>query len=116
MFIKLKDLTDFKWDRVYIFTPYTRHEKIDEALGFVWQPARSIGIDLHDNFNLIVFTHNGQVASYLTHPRSLGDLANIKKPEGFGPDEAIFVVDEIKQNSADGRPLKTLLSLRERTQ
>jgi hypothetical protein len=39
MFIKLKDLTDFKWDRVYIFTPYTRHEKIDEALGFVWQPA-----------------------------------------------------------------------------
>jgi hypothetical protein len=72
--VRLKDLTDFKWDRVYIFTPYTPHKVIDDDLGLVWKPARSIQMDWRDDVNLIVFTENGKVVFYIEHPRGLGDL------------------------------------------
>jgi hypothetical protein len=92
--VKLKDLTDFKWDRVYIFPPYTRLETIDNDLGFVWPQARSIRIDYRDDINLIVFTDNKQAVAYVEHPRSLGDLDGNYKREGYSPDEAIFIVEE----------------------
>jgi hypothetical protein len=92
--IKLKDLTDFKWDRVYIFPPYTGLETIDNDLGFVWPRARSVRIDYRDDINLIVFTDNKQVLAYVEHPRSLGDFDGNYKREGYSPDEAIFMVEE----------------------
>jgi hypothetical protein len=92
--VKLKDLTDFKWDIVYIFPPYTGLETIDNDLGFVWPQARSIRTDYRDDINLIVFTDNKQVVAYVEHPRSLGDLDGNYKREGYSPDEAIFIVEE----------------------
>jgi hypothetical protein len=68
--VKIKDLTDFKWDKVYIFPPYTGLETIDNDLGFVWPQARSIRTDYRDDINLIVFTDNKQVVAYVEHPRS----------------------------------------------
>jgi hypothetical protein len=87
-------LTDFKWDKVYIFPPYTGLETIDNDLGFVWPQARSIRTDYRDDINLIVFTDNKQVVAYVEHPRSLGDLDGNYKREGYSPDEAIFIVEE----------------------
>jgi hypothetical protein len=92
--VKLKDLTDFKWDRVYIFPPYTGLETIDNDLGFVWPRARSIHTDYRDDINLIVFTDNRQVVAYVEHPRSLGDLDGSYNREGYSLDEAIFTVEE----------------------
>ncbi len=98
--IRFKDLTDFKWDRVYIFTSYTPTKRIDEDLGYVWQPARSINMDLRDDVNLLVFTNNGKVVFYVEHPRNLGDLDGNYKQDGYSPDEAIFkVVEGEKQDN-----------------
>jgi hypothetical protein len=101
--IKLKDLTDFKWDRVYIFPPYTALETIDSDLSFVWPRARSVHIDDRDDINLIIFTDNRQVVAHVEHPRSLGDLDGSYKREGYSPDEAIFMVEE-GPLQPDGRP------------
>jgi hypothetical protein len=30
--VRLRDMTDFTWDRVYVFPPYTRVERINEDL------------------------------------------------------------------------------------
>jgi len=101
--VKLKDLTDFKWDKVYIFPPYTGLGTIDNDLGFVWPRARTVHIDYRDDINLIIFTDNRQVVAYVEHPRSLGDLDGSYKREGYSQDEAIFMVEE-GPLQPDGRP------------
>lgn len=101
--IRLKDLTDFPWDRVHIFTPYQATETIDENLGYVWQPARSIGLYQRDDVNLLVFTNNGQVVFYVKHERHLGDFKGNYKKGGYSSDEAIFQVVEWGTHS-QGRP------------
>ncbi len=103
--IRLKDLTDFQWDRVYVFTPYTPVETIDKALGFAWPQAREIGINMLDHFNLLVFTNKGKVVNYLKHPLHLGDFSRSMMEQmhkGFNTDEAIFEV-EIKDSSGEAR-------------
>jgi len=92
--IRLKDLTDFSWDRVHIFTPYMATETIDKDLGCIWQPARRIGMYQRDDVNLLVFTNNGQVVFYVTHERHLGDFKGNYKQGGYSTDEAIFQVVE----------------------
>lgn len=92
--IRMKDLTDFTWDRVHIFTPYKATETIDEDLGYAWQPARSIGMYQRDDVSLLVFTNTGQVVLYVEHQRHLGDLDGSYKQDGYSPDEAIFEVVE----------------------
>jgi hypothetical protein len=96
--VRLKDLTDFSWDRVHIFTSYIAAETIDENLGYAWKPARSIGIYQRDDINLLVFVDAGKVVFYVDHPRHLGDFDGNYRKGGYSPDEAIFrVVEGAKQ-------------------
>jgi hypothetical protein len=37
-------LTDFTWDALFIFGPYTPVSEIEKALGFAWPPAKKSGI------------------------------------------------------------------------
>jgi hypothetical protein len=99
--IRLKDLTDFEWDRVYIFPSYTSHQRVDDDLGFVWQPARRIDMSVRDDVNLIVFTENGKVVFHVAHPRGRGDFDGAYKRGGYSADESIFMVEGEWQS--DGR-------------
>jgi hypothetical protein len=110
--IRLKEITDFEWDRVFIFPSYTSHQRIDDDLGLVWQPARRIDMSVRDDVNLIVFTGNGKVVFYVAHPRGRGDFDGAYKREGYSPDEAIFTVME-GERQPDGR---AWLRLRNRDQ
>lgn len=101
--IRLKDLTDFTWDRVHIFNPYTPTEKIDEDLGYVWQSAGHTDIYTLDAIILLVFTNNGKVVFYVDHPRHLGDLRGNYKQGGYRPDEAKFRVVE-RGTNVNGLP------------
>lgn len=98
--IRLKDLTDFTWDRVHIFTSYIETETIDENLGYAWQPARTINIYQRDDISLLVFINTGKVVFYVDHPRHLGDFDGNYKKGDYSPDEAIFrVVEGAKQDN-----------------
>ena len=101
--IRIQDLTDFAWDRVHIFTPYLTNETIDKNLGYVWQPARRIGMYQRDDIILLVFTKNGKVVFYVGISRGLGDLDGNYKEGGYSPDEAIFKVTEVGKFN-DGHP------------
>lgn len=97
---RLKDLTDFAWDRVHIFTSYIGTETIDENLGYAWKPARSIGIYQRDDISLLVFINAGKVVFYVDHPRHFGDFDGNYKKGGYSSDEAIFrVVEGAKQDN-----------------
>lgn len=101
--IRLNDLTDFAWDRVHIFSPYTSAKQIDEDLGYSWPPARDIGQYPNDGFYILVFTNTGKVVFYLKHQRHLGDFKGNYKQGGYSPDEAVFkVIEGTKQ--PDGLP------------
>ncbi len=101
--VRLKELTDFEWERVYLFTPYTPHKVIDDDLGFVWKPARKIHMDWRDDVNLIVFTDSGKVVFFVEHQRNFGDFDGAYKREGYGPDEAVFEVTDKGTRQPDGR-------------
>src|SRR5262249_4753543 len=89
-----KDFTDFKWEKVYIFPPYTSTANVNKALGFDWPSAKNTGIEMHDSFNLLVFTNGGKVVSYVNFPRSSGDFVLDRPTNGLGPNEARFVIQK----------------------
>lgn len=101
--VRLKDLTDFTWDKVHLFNPYTSTEKIDEDLGYAWPPAHSIGLYQRDDISLMVFTNNGKVVSYVEQPRHPVDAKGNYKQGGYNPDEAVFEVVE-RGKMASGLP------------
>ena len=52
--IKIKELTDFQWDKMYVFTSGARNEHIDKALGIKYP-------DLIEFTRLMVFTKDGKI-------------------------------------------------------
>jgi hypothetical protein len=72
--IDFRKLYDFKWDKVYVFTPGTSLKTIEQTLGFTWFDAKSTGIQERDHMDLIVFVENNQVAQYIMLPHKYGTL------------------------------------------
>lgn len=60
----LKDVTDFKWDKVYVFSVGASLEEIDQALGFHYSQWEDIG-------ERIIFVEKGEVVyheDYFPYP------------------------------------------------
>lgn len=88
--VRVKDLTTFEWDRLYVFVPYNmRKEDLRETLGMV--PHTSIFSNDWDD--LLVFVKGGKVVHYHDHPRKHGDFEGLRGRAGYSPDEAVFEVD-----------------------
>ncbi|AYE34014.1 hypothetical protein [Clostridium septicum] len=68
--IKLSDITSFKWDKAYSFSPYTTKETIYETIG---SQCNSINESISEGMNHLVFLKNGEVVSYLYgYPDEIG--------------------------------------------
>lgn len=85
--IDINALTDFPWDKAYIFTPYTPKEHVTKKLGFNWR--NSIGIDYRDDINLIVFVKGKRVVKYIELSRKYGDFDVQDIENEIMPDHAI---------------------------
>ena len=55
--LRISDLTDFAWEELHVFPPYTSQKQIDRALGFEWSAPS--GISLKDTITLLVFVDDG---------------------------------------------------------
>ncbi|MGV2882478.1 hypothetical protein [Paenibacillus taichungensis] len=84
--IDFKKITGFSWDKVYVFTPYTPEEEINQQLGFNWSKANLI--EYYDSFNLLVFVKENKVVQYVKFPRTNGKFIVESKNE-FAPDEKV---------------------------
>jgi hypothetical protein len=89
-----------KWDRVYIFAPYTSIDTINQTLGYAWATERKTSIYQNDGISLLVFTAAGKVVGYVEYPRGKGDFAALAKQEGYSPEEAVFMVDRSTSNQS----------------
>lgn len=87
----IKSLTDFDWDHLYIFTPYTPFTFIKETIGEEADKLKKVNMDTREEINLLVFMNNGKIESYLEFPRRKGDFDKINRPEGFNPESASFI-------------------------
>jgi hypothetical protein len=117
--IRIADITDFTWDKMYIFRPYTSPEQVDRALGFEWKEYNSLGIDSNDADDLLVFVDrdlgfHGQVVKFTKCPRSFGNFRFRQEANGYGysPDQAVFAVSIKAENKlllAVNEPKKSTL-------
>jgi hypothetical protein len=59
--IVLSDFTDFDWDHVYAFPPYTGPNDVSAVLGEKLPITKEIRYGLNDGDVLVVFTHDDKV-------------------------------------------------------
>lgn len=67
-------LTDFAWDRLYVFRPHTGLGDIDSAMGFEWPRDSRTGIGTSDSIDLLVFVKGKKVVRYVDFNRSKGEF------------------------------------------
>lgn len=87
--LQLNEVTDFAWERLYLFGPYTTDGVINEALGFNWSGAADTGIGQSDGHNLLVFVDGQEVVDWAMLGRAVGDFPGHGE---FTPAEAKFIV------------------------
>ena len=56
------DITDFKWDYIYSFEPYTSKENIEKAIGF---KSDKIKESVNEGTNQVIFTKGKEVVCYI---------------------------------------------------
>jgi hypothetical protein len=84
--------TDFAWDTLHVFLPYTPPADIERALGFAWPDATRTGIESADTFDLWVFVRDRRVVRWVALPRSAGEFGRMKDHASWRPDRAVFKV------------------------
>jgi hypothetical protein len=74
--IDFNKVTNFKWDKMYIFTPYTSLETIEEELGDRLSHEETFGIAYSEGFDLIIFVKGNRIVHILEYPRPYELLLN----------------------------------------
>lgn len=106
--VDIKSATDFTWDKMYVFPPYTTTESIRRTVGEDNSGIYSVNIESRDDINLLVFLEKGKVVRYVALPRRLGDfsVSDLRKQQGFNPNEVVFEV--MKEKDDENRVWLTL--------
>jgi hypothetical protein len=86
--VNLNELTDFTWDKAYLFPPYTPQATINEKLGFTFNDPSDI--KNRDDIYLLIFVKEEKVVQYAEVSRKYGEL--IPKKEIITPSHATLKV------------------------
>ncbi|TDQ38379.1 hypothetical protein [Aureibacillus halotolerans] len=103
---EMNDVTDFAWDRFYVFGPYMSREQMEETVGQKWTThsypgyllyQRSyLGAYPHDSecCNSVVFMNKDDVVRDIFFNRSDVDFSNLPFGRAITREEAYIVVVE----------------------
>jgi len=100
--VNVATATDFEWDHIFIFGPYTPIQRINTQLGHEWPEIAATGIHLSETFSLWVFEKKGLVVRYFKIPRTI-DFEGIMPNNGFSYGEAVFSVKRSDDGPAETR-------------
>ncbi len=92
--INLAECTDFKWDRVFIFGPYTNARTINVNINTFWLGAYFLRIDSDESISLLIFMNKSRVVQYVEFPRHKADFSTVANKSGYSIDDAKFTLDE----------------------
>jgi len=93
--VSVSSVTDFGWDKLFIFGPYTPVGKIHAQLGYKWSEAEKTHIDSSDTFYLLVFVKDGKVLRHFKFPRTIGDFQSMEVGNLFSPGDDTFEVKSV---------------------
>lgn len=83
--------TDFGWDRMYVFGPYSSRARVEESLGFTWKGFEHTTIEMSDAVCLVVFVSDEKVVHWYEQARAV-DLLHLVDEGGYRPSEASFSI------------------------
>jgi hypothetical protein len=88
--VNIASLTDFQWDKAYVFPPYTPVEVMRDELGVQsYKDWSSLGF--RDDINLLVFLHGDQIVHYAEIDRAFGEFGQ-NNSLSFMPSHATLTV------------------------
>jgi hypothetical protein len=72
--VSLARMTDFAWDQVVFFGPYTSRDAVQKALGFEWRAYEDAWFPQTDLYNLVVFVEGKRVTRWWKLRRCAPDI------------------------------------------
>lgn len=82
----------FRWDRMFVFGPYSGQESVEKSLGFKWHDYHRTSIESSDSVCLVVFVQAGKVVHWYEQPRTV-ELAGLANGKGYRRPEAVFKIE-----------------------
>jgi hypothetical protein len=104
--VTISAVTDFAWDKLFIFGPYTPVDRIHAQLGFKWSEAEKTHIDSSDTFYLLVFVKSSNVVRHVKLPRTVGDFQGLESQNVFAHGSDTFNV----LSTGAGKPIRFTFS------
>jgi len=77
MEFSLKNLQDLKWDKMYIFAPYTSSAEIENAIGAYNATVERLDIEARDDISLLIFMQENEITAAVPYPRQKADFSRI---------------------------------------
>ncbi len=71
--IRVNSLTNFEWEKAFLFTPYSSQNSIEQQLGFYFKDSSNI--EIRDDIYLMVFVNGSKVVQYVELDRRMGELS-----------------------------------------
>ena len=90
--VRVSQVTQFDWDKLFIYGPYTSVDRIYTQLGYQWPDAERTGIEYSETEFLLVFVKDGKVVAHSKFSRSLGDWEDLERGNEFTKETAVFAV------------------------
>jgi len=88
--INVNSLTNFNWDKAFLFTPYSPAEYIEEQLGTTFKDKSNL--DMRDDIYLLVFLNEDEVVQHVEIKRQ-GAYLSIKEKVYLTPSEDVLSID-----------------------
>jgi len=87
--ITINTLTDYDWDKDFLFTPYSTQKGINEQLGVHFKDPSNI--DWRDDIYLLVFMKDNKVVQYVEMERQGADFKLGEKEYLIPTDDVIII-------------------------
>jgi hypothetical protein len=92
----LADVTDFEWDRFYVFGPYMSNARVDRELGFDWGKGENSDYKAQEGGSLLVFVRDGEVVHAFDQPDTDGYFVCVGQ-DPLTPDQAELRVKQVRE-------------------
>ncbi|MCB0803962.1 MAG: hypothetical protein KDB74_12760 [Flavobacteriales bacterium] len=92
--IDIAEITDFDWDELFIFRPYTSGNKINESLGIQWSDEANTSVVGSESYSLFIFMNKGKVVLETFVPRSISKDFGFLEQIKFSRNDAKFISDK----------------------
>ena len=89
--IDFSKVTNFEWDEIYLFTPYTDSKEILKKDG-VKRYNSKLNMEYNDGINIIAFVNSKKIITYIELNRSDFDFEPIENSK-ISKDKSIFEID-----------------------